>query len=85
MVSGAAAGLDELDSIPERELIGSYPYALAAYAELHTSLGHLEEARAYLSHALAHQPCRAQQRLLQRKLNALASRTGRLPAAGAEN
>ncbi len=36
MVRGAAAGLDELDSIPERELIDRYPYALATYAELHT-------------------------------------------------
>jgi len=71
MVSGAPAGLDELDSIPERELIDSYPYALAAYAELHTSLGHLDEARAYLARALKRQPAHVQRLLLQRKLAAL--------------
>lgn len=51
MARGAAAGLDELDSIPERDLITRYPYALAAYAELHTSLGHVDEAREYLHRA----------------------------------
>lgn len=71
MVSGVPAGLDELDSIPERELIGSYPYALAAYAELHTSLGHLNEARAYLARALERQPAHVQRLLLQRKLAAI--------------
>jgi RNA polymerase sigma-70 factor (ECF subfamily) len=70
MARGAAAGLDELDSIPERELVRGYPYALAAYAELHTSLGHLDEARRYLSRALDCQPSLAQRRLLQRKLTA---------------
>jgi RNA polymerase sigma-70 factor, ECF subfamily len=71
MVSGAAAGLDELDSIPERELISRYPYALAAYADLHASVGHLEEARAYLASALEHQPAESQRRLIKRKLAAL--------------
>jgi RNA polymerase sigma-70 factor, ECF subfamily len=71
MVGGAAVGLDELDSIPERELVNRYPYALATYAELHTSLGHVEEARAYLTRALKCQPSTAQRRLLQRKLAAL--------------
>jgi len=71
MVSGAPAGLDQLDSIPERELIDSYPYALAAYAELHTSLGHLDEARAYLARALEHQPSQVQRLLLERKLAGL--------------
>ena|SRR5438105_1562106 len=71
MVSGAPAGLDELDSIPERELIDNYPYALAAYAELHTSLGQLDLARAYLGRALAHQPSQAQRLLLERKLAAI--------------
>jgi predicted RNA polymerase sigma factor len=33
MHAGARAGLDELDAIPERELLARYPYALAAYAE----------------------------------------------------
>ena len=28
--SGARAGLDELDAIPEREVLGQYPYGLAA-------------------------------------------------------
>jgi RNA polymerase sigma-70 factor (ECF subfamily) len=73
MVRGAAAGLDELDSIPERELVSRYPYALAAYAELHTSLGQLDEARKYLSRALEYQPSEAQRQLLQRKLAALGS------------
>jgi predicted RNA polymerase sigma factor len=55
MRSGARAGLDELDAIPEREVLGRYPYALAAYAELHASQGNLEEARRYLDRALEHQ------------------------------
>jgi RNA polymerase sigma-70 factor (ECF subfamily) len=72
MLTGALAGLDELDAIPERELIDRYPYALAAYAELHASLGELEPARAYLDRALAHQPSRIQRALLERKRAALA-------------
>jgi RNA polymerase sigma-70 factor, ECF subfamily len=71
MVSGALAGIDELDAIPERDLIGRYPYGLAAYAELHASLGRLDEARAHLRRALACQPSDAQRRLLERKLAAL--------------
>jgi RNA polymerase sigma-70 factor, ECF subfamily len=71
MAAGALAGLDELDAIPERDVIARYPYALAAYAELHASLGQLEEARAYLERALAHQPARVQRKLLERKLAAL--------------
>jgi RNA polymerase sigma-70 factor (ECF subfamily) len=71
MVRGALAGLDELDAIPERALVGRYPYALAAYAELHASLGHLDEARAYLTRALDCQPAAAQRALLERKRTAL--------------
>jgi RNA polymerase sigma factor (sigma-70 family) len=71
MASGALAGLDELDAIPERDLIARYPYALAAYAELHASLDHLEEARSYLDRALANQPSRPQRQLLERKRAAL--------------
>jgi RNA polymerase sigma-70 factor (ECF subfamily) len=71
MHSGARAGLDELDAIPEREVLGRYPYALAAYADLHASLGNLEEARACLDRALAHQSAPAQQALLRRKRAAL--------------
>src|SRR5262249_33677418 len=40
MLRGALAGLDELDAIPERDLLARYPYALAVYAELHASRGH---------------------------------------------
>jgi RNA polymerase sigma-70 factor (ECF subfamily) len=72
MCEGALAGLDELDAIPERELCARYPYALAAYAELHASLGHLDEARAYLDRALEHQPSPPQRALLKRKRAALA-------------
>jgi RNA polymerase sigma-70 factor (ECF subfamily) len=68
---GAQAGLDELDAIPEREVLGRYPYALAAFADLHASLGNLEEARSYLDRALAHQAAPAQQALLRRKRAAL--------------
>src|SRR5262249_30656130 len=32
MLRGATAGLDELDAVPERDLIARYPYALATYA-----------------------------------------------------
>ncbi|SRR6266851_8683094 len=71
MQSGARAGLDELDTIPEREVLGRYPYALAAYADLHASLGNLEEARCYLERALEHQSSPAQQALLRRKRSAL--------------
>jgi RNA polymerase sigma-70 factor (ECF subfamily) len=72
MLSGAHAGLDELDAIPERELIDRYPYALAAYAELYASLGELDRARRYLDRALRHQPSRVQRALLERKRAALA-------------
>jgi RNA polymerase sigma-70 factor (ECF subfamily) len=71
MHAGALAGLDELDAIPERELLARYPYALAAYAELHASLGNLDEARAYLDRAVAHQTSPAQAALLRRKRAAL--------------
>jgi RNA polymerase sigma-70 factor (ECF subfamily) len=72
MASGALAGIDELDAIPERDLLMRYPYALAAYAELYASLGRLAEARTYLVQALAHQSSRAQRSLLERKLASLA-------------
>jgi RNA polymerase sigma-70 factor (ECF subfamily) len=71
MYRGARVGLDELDAIPEREILGRYPYALAAYADLHASLGNLEEARRYLERALEHQSSKAQHALLQRKWAAL--------------
>jgi predicted RNA polymerase sigma factor len=67
MRSGARIGLDELDAIPEREILARYPYALAAYADLHASLGHLDEVRAYLDRALQHQAAPAQLALLRRK------------------
>ena len=71
MCSGARAGLDEFDAIPERDLLARYPYALAAYADLHASIGNLGEACQYLDHALAHQSSPAQQALLRRKRLAL--------------
>jgi hypothetical protein len=49
MCRGALAGLD---AIPERDLVAPYPYALATYAELHASLGHLDQARTFLDRAL---------------------------------
>jgi RNA polymerase sigma-70 factor (ECF subfamily) len=67
MCRGAIAGLDELDAVPERELLARYPYALATYAELHASLGHLEEARAFLDRALEQQTSPAERALLRRK------------------
>ena len=76
MAFGALAGLDEFDAIPERELVGRYPYGLAAYAELHAALGHVDAARAYLVRALAHQPARVQRQLLERKLAALGAGAG---------
>jgi len=72
MCRGAEAGLDELDAVPERELLARYPYALATYAELHASLGHLEEARAFLDRALEQQTSPAERALLRRKRAALA-------------
>lgn len=71
MLSGARVGLDELDAIPEREVLGRYPYALAAYADLHASLGQMDEARHYLDRALGHQASPAQRALLRRKRAAL--------------
>ena len=68
MQGGAKAGLDELDAIPEREVLSRYPYALAAYADLHASLGNLMEARRYLTRALQYQPSPTHQALLRRKL-----------------
>ncbi len=72
MCRGAVAGLDELDAIPEREVLGRYPYALAMYAELHASLGHLDEARMFLDRALEQQASPAERALLRRKRAALA-------------
>jgi RNA polymerase sigma-70 factor (ECF subfamily) len=71
MLRGALAGLDELDAIPERDLVARYPYALATYAELHASLGHLTEARAFLDRALEQQTSPAERALLRRKRDAL--------------
>jgi RNA polymerase sigma-70 factor, ECF subfamily len=71
MQAGTQVGLDELDAIPEREVLGRYPYALAAYADLHASLGNLQEAQRYLERALEHQSSPAQQALLRRKRAAL--------------
>jgi RNA polymerase sigma-70 factor, ECF subfamily len=68
---GARAGLDELDAIPERDVVARYPYALAAYADLHASLGNIEEARSYLDRALAKQSSPPQIALLKRKRAAL--------------
>jgi RNA polymerase sigma-70 factor (ECF subfamily) len=67
MLRGAVAGLDELDAIPERDLIARYPYALATYAELHASLGHRVEARTFLDRALEQQASPAERALLLRK------------------
>ncbi|MEO7041391.1 MAG: hypothetical protein ABI035_03935 [Gemmatimonadaceae bacterium] len=73
--AGARAGLEELDTIPEREVLARYRYTLASYAELHTSLhtslGNLDEARSYLDRALEHQSSTAQAALLRRKRAAL--------------
>ncbi len=71
MCRGATAGLDELDAIPERELIARYPYALATYAELHASLGHIDQARHFFERALEQQTSRAERALLERKRAAL--------------
>jgi RNA polymerase sigma factor (sigma-70 family) len=71
MCEGAHAGLDELDVIPERELLAHYAYALATYAELHASLGHIEEARLFLDRALEQRLSPAERRLLIRKRDAL--------------
>lgn len=71
MLRGALAGLDELDAIPERDVVARYPYALAAYAELHASLGHVDEARAFLERALTQQVAPAERALLRRKRAAL--------------
>ena len=71
MLLGAQVGLDELDAIPERDVIARYPYALAAYADLHASLGNLDEARHYLDRALDHQSASIQRLLLERKRRAL--------------
>ncbi|HLK38797.1 MAG TPA: DUF6596 domain-containing protein [Polyangiaceae bacterium] len=73
MLRGATAGLDELDAIPERDLLARYPYALATYAELHASLGHLDQARVFLDRALEQQTSPAERALLRRKRSALDS------------
>jgi predicted negative regulator of RcsB-dependent stress response len=44
---------------------------MITYADLHASLGNLDEARSYLGRALEHQSSPAQQALLRRKLEAL--------------
>ncbi|MDQ2890475.1 MAG: RNA polymerase subunit sigma-24 [Gemmatimonadota bacterium] len=72
MLEGARAGLDELDAIPERDAISRYPYALAACADLHASLGEIEQALGYLDRAIKQQPAEGQWKLLNRKRAALA-------------
>jgi predicted RNA polymerase sigma factor len=67
VLRGASAGLDELDAIPERDLIVRYPYALATYAELHASLGRTDEALEFLDRALEQQSAPAERALLRRK------------------
>jgi len=57
-------------------VLGRYPYALAAYADLHASLGNIEESCASLDRALEHQTSPAQQTLLRRKRAGLALRQG---------
>jgi RNA polymerase sigma-70 factor (ECF subfamily) len=74
MLRGASVGLDELDAIPERELVARYPFALAMYAELHASLGNIDEAVAYLDRALEEQNSPAQRALLHRKRAGLTAR-----------
>jgi predicted RNA polymerase sigma factor len=75
MRSGAASWLDGLDGIPERDVLARYPYALAAYADLHASLGTFDEALAYLDRALVMtQSSPAQQEALTRKRAALGDR-----------
>ena len=71
MCRGATAGLDELDAIPERDFLARYPYALAAYSELHASLGQFDVARTYLDRAIVCQTSPAESRLLKRKRTAL--------------
>jgi RNA polymerase sigma-70 factor (ECF subfamily) len=71
MCHGARMGLDTLDAIPERDVVARYPFALAAYAELHASLGDVQTARTYLTRALSHQPAAAQRTVLARRLAAL--------------
>ena len=71
MHAGVTAGLDELDSIPERDLVARYPYALATYAEFHAAMGHVDEARTFLDRALALQTAPAERALLARKRAAL--------------
>jgi RNA polymerase sigma-70 factor, ECF subfamily len=71
MCQEAEAGLDELDAIPERDLVARYPYACALYSDLCMSLGHIEEARGHLERALRHQPSPAERALLRRKRAAL--------------
>ncbi len=71
MQCGARVGLHEFDAIPERAILGRYPYALAAFPDLHASLGNLEQARGYLHRALENQSSPAQQALLRRKRAAL--------------
>jgi len=74
MCSGARAGLDELDAIPERDVLMRHPYALVTYADLHASLGNIDQARACLDRALAQQMAPAQRAMLRRKHAALATR-----------
>ena len=71
MCHGAQAGLDALDAIPERAVVAQYPYALAMYAELTLSQGHVSAARRYLDRAIACQVQPAQQQLLRRKRAAM--------------
>jgi RNA polymerase sigma-70 factor, ECF subfamily len=74
MCGGAAAGLEELDVIPERGLLEHYPYALAVYADLHAALGDVDRALGYLDRALELKMSAAERGLLTRKRMALSAR-----------
>ena len=67
MCHGAEAGIAALDAIDDRDVVERYPYALAAYADLHASAGRLDRARDYLDRALRFQTAAPERALLLRK------------------
>jgi predicted RNA polymerase sigma factor len=54
-----------------RDFVARYPHALAMYAELHASLGHMAEARVCLDRALEQRTSASERTLLLRKRAAL--------------
>jgi predicted RNA polymerase sigma factor len=67
---GADRGVEELQSIPNRDRLRSYPFMPAALGEFELRRGHMETARAYFATALELARNPTERRFLERRLRA---------------